>query len=86
MLNTRLLLYTPLIFIPCLYFILTLGNMNHQILQQLGIDGPLTNIVFVSNVSITSLNIYKTKVQQNKTLLAVFFSLFICFDILRHTK
>ena len=27
------------------------GGVNQQILQQLGIDGPVTNQVFVANVS-----------------------------------
>ena len=28
------------------------GNVSQQILQQLGIDGPVTNQVFVANVSL----------------------------------
>ena len=27
------------------------GGVNQQVLQQLGIDGPVTNQVFVANVS-----------------------------------
>lgn len=32
-------------------FFVSLGGISPQILQQLGIEGPLSNIVFVSNVS-----------------------------------